>query len=149
MRKPDFCICKNKEADQLRGNHEADQRLCFHYIEIVQSLYFIYTKFQASSHLLWLCSPVCVGPDQKHRRPVFSRGSHFSISVFLYDISESAGCSKLTMSLANVSLKFKTLIVQIHCYCLLAHLSRRLVGELIVYPCSGVRPSVRRPQFQT
>ena len=32
----------------------------------------------------------------------------------------------------------------------LAHLSRRLIGELIVYPCSGVRPSsVRRPQFQT
>ena len=33
----------------------------------------------------------------------------------------------------------------------LAHLSRRLTGELIVYPCSGVRPSssgVRRPQFQ-
>ena len=26
-----------------------------------------------------------------------------------------------------------------------AHLSRRLTGELIVYPCSGVRPSVRRP----
>ena len=23
----------------------------------------------------------------------------------------------------------------------LAHLSRRLIGELIVYPCSGVRPS--------
>ena len=31
----------------------------------------------------------------------------------------------------------------------LAHLSRRLTGELIVYPCSGVRPSsVRRSQFQ-
>ena len=27
----------------------------------------------------------------------------------------------------------------------LAHLSRRLTGELIVYPCSGVRPSVVRP----
>ena len=27
----------------------------------------------------------------------------------------------------------------------LAHLSRRLIGELIVYPCSGVRPSVVRP----
>ena len=26
---------------------------------------------------------------------------------------------------------------------LLAHLSRRLIGELVVYPCSGVRPSVR------
>ena len=29
MRKPAFCICENKDADQLRGNHEADQRLCF------------------------------------------------------------------------------------------------------------------------
>ena len=37
----------------------------------------------------------------------------------------------------------------------LAHLSQRLIGELIVYSCSGVRPSYvvvvvrRRPQFQT
>ena len=29
VRKPAFCICENKDADQLRGNHEADQRLCF------------------------------------------------------------------------------------------------------------------------
>ena len=28
MRKPVFCICENKDADQLRGNREADQRLC-------------------------------------------------------------------------------------------------------------------------
>ena len=33
MRKPTFCICKNKDADQLRGNREADQRLCFRYID--------------------------------------------------------------------------------------------------------------------
>ena len=31
MRKPDFCICKNKGTDQLHGNHAADQRLCFRY----------------------------------------------------------------------------------------------------------------------
>ena len=31
MRKPTICICENKDADQLRGNSEADQRLCFHY----------------------------------------------------------------------------------------------------------------------
>ena len=31
MRKPTICICENKDADQLRGNHKADQRLCFHY----------------------------------------------------------------------------------------------------------------------
>ena len=29
MRKPEFCICENKDADQLRGNREADQHLFF------------------------------------------------------------------------------------------------------------------------
>ena len=33
MRKPDFCISENKDADQLRGNREADQRLCFPYTD--------------------------------------------------------------------------------------------------------------------
>ena len=33
VRKPDFCICENKGADQLRGNREADQRLCFRYTD--------------------------------------------------------------------------------------------------------------------
>ena len=31
MGKPTICIGKNKDADQLRGNREADQRLCFCY----------------------------------------------------------------------------------------------------------------------
>ena len=31
MRKPAFRICENKDADQLRGDREADQRLCFRY----------------------------------------------------------------------------------------------------------------------
>ena len=31
MRILSFCICENKNADQLRGNREADQRLCFRY----------------------------------------------------------------------------------------------------------------------
>ena len=31
MGKPAFCIWANKDADQLRGNREADQRLCFRY----------------------------------------------------------------------------------------------------------------------
>ena len=33
MRKQAFCICENKDADQLRGNREADQRLCFRYTD--------------------------------------------------------------------------------------------------------------------
>ena len=50
MGKSDFCICKNKDADQLRSNCTTDKRLCFPYT-IVQSLYFLNPKFQASSHL--------------------------------------------------------------------------------------------------
>ena len=28
-KKTTFCICENKDADQLRGDRKADQRLCF------------------------------------------------------------------------------------------------------------------------
>ena len=31
VRKPTICIGDNKGADQLRGNREADQHLCFRY----------------------------------------------------------------------------------------------------------------------
>ena len=62
-KKTDFCICENKSADPLRSNNAADQRLF--------SLYFLNMKFQASSHLLWLYSPVSVGPGWKPQRQVF------------------------------------------------------------------------------
>ena len=38
VRKPDFCLGENKGADQLRGNREADQRLCFRYSDSTISL---------------------------------------------------------------------------------------------------------------
>ena len=108
-----FCICENKDADQLRSICAGDQRICFRYTDstipllpkaeisilhyartktqiscavsaqvisafvfailIVQFLYYLKPKFQFSSHLLWLYSPVCVGPDRKPRSPVFLR----------------------------------------------------------------------------
>ena len=40
--KTGFCICKNKDADQLRGNLEADQGLCFRYIDSTIPLLPIY-----------------------------------------------------------------------------------------------------------
>ena len=64
MGKPAFCICENKDADQLRGNRKADQRLCFRYTDCT-ILLLLYPKYHASSHLLWLYSPVCVGPGRK------------------------------------------------------------------------------------
>ena len=33
MGKPTICLGENKGADQLRGNREADRRLCFRYTD--------------------------------------------------------------------------------------------------------------------
>ena len=41
VRKPDFCLGENKGADQLRGNREADQRLCFRYSDSIIPLLLI------------------------------------------------------------------------------------------------------------
>ena len=55
VRKPAFCICENKDADQLRSNCAADQRLCFRYTDSTISL-LPKSEIQASSHLLWVYS---------------------------------------------------------------------------------------------
>ena len=74
MRKPDFCICQNKDADQLRGSCDADQHLCFHYTDSaipllpkseISSLY-------PSSVAVHRGGGGCVGPGRTPRRPVFS-----------------------------------------------------------------------------
>ena len=72
MGKPDFCLCENKGADQLRSNCEADQRLCFRYTDSTISLLL---KSEISS--FWPASvTVQVGfvrPGRKPLRPVFLR----------------------------------------------------------------------------
>ena len=57
MRKSAICICENKGADHafVFATH------------IVQSLYFLNQKFQASNGPLWLYSAVCVGPGRNSR----------------------------------------------------------------------------------
>ena len=82
MRKLAFCMCENKDADQLCSNREADQRLCFCYMDsTIPLLPKSESLFQASRHLLWLHSPVCVGPGRTPRRPVFSQRGSFFVCV--------------------------------------------------------------------
>ena len=64
MGKPTICIGENKDADQLCGNREADQRIVFA-TRIVQLLFYLNPKFQASSSFLCLYRPVCVRPVRK------------------------------------------------------------------------------------
>ena len=87
--------------------------------QIEQSLFFLNPNFQASSHLLWLYSLVCVRPSRKPRRPVFScRGSYYlyneiSVSIFrnrmslnanqaFYLIINNKSISSMSMTLAEV-----------------------------------------------
>ena len=80
-RKPTICICENKGADQLRG---ADQHLCFCYTQIVQYLYFLNMKVQASSFFFSteLYSPVRVRPRLKPKLLVLSRDISIYYNIY-------------------------------------------------------------------
>ena len=71
-----FCICEKKGADQLRND------LCL----VVQFLYFQTLKFQASIHLLWLYSPVCVGPGLTPPQNRFSHDTAHPVNIIVYSI---------------------------------------------------------------
>ena len=72
MRKPAFCICEKKKT-QISFAVTAKLIRTFVFATwIVQSLFFLNPKFQASSHLLWLYSPVCVGPQVGNPEDWFS-----------------------------------------------------------------------------
>ena len=78
MRKPIFCICKNKDADQLRSNCAADQRLCFPNTDGTIPLR---SKSEILSFQLSTVAAKsgCVGPGRKLRGPVFSHMQIFCI----------------------------------------------------------------------
>ena len=86
MGKPTICIGENKDADQLRGNREADQRLCFHYSDSTIPLLL---KFEISSFLLFSVT-VQVGLCQTCSKTtlfVFPRGgSNMSLPIMKKDV---------------------------------------------------------------
>ena len=55
----------------------------------------------------------------RHKLSIFKVLSYKLKKTRLEIATSGASCSKLTTSLVNVSLKFQTLILQIHCYFLL------------------------------
>ena len=80
MRKPAFAYAKTKTQISCTVTAQLISAYVFA-VQIVQPLYYLNPKFQASSRLLWSYSPVCVGPGCKPRRPVFSQRGSFVIKV--------------------------------------------------------------------
>ena len=64
MRKPVYAYAKTKTQISCAETAQLISAFVFT-TQIVQSLYFLKPKFQASSHLLWLCIPACVGSARK------------------------------------------------------------------------------------
>ena len=78
MGKPTICIGKNKDADQLRGNREADQRLCFRYSDSTIPLLL---RSEISSFLLFsvLVQPSLCRTCLESTLLVFPRGGSFHV----------------------------------------------------------------------
>ena len=127
MRKPTFCICENKDADQLRGNREADQRLCF---RCTDSTIPPLSKSEISS---LKASSVAVQPGlcrtrSETRMLAFSRSGSNALSLSIKVILSPRSFIPL-VKVKHITFDcqklFKGLIA------ILAHLSRRLRSELI------------------
>ena len=121
-RKPTFCICENKDADQLR---EADQRLCFRYTDTtIPPL----SKSEISS--LWPSS-VTVKPGlcrtrSETRMLVFSRrGSYVCFILTCLPQSTFHPFSSLNHSQAHAHLECELIVV-----------------------CSGMRKKKNEPQHE-
>ena len=104
MRKPSFCICENKDADHLRGYREADQRLCFRYIDSTIPL-LSNSEIQASSHLLQLYSLICVGPGPKPDGCFFSWRGSYNI-VIKIAISTLSPCHRHFITVTNLLVQY-------------------------------------------
>ena len=94
--KPDFCICENKDADQLRGNREADQRLCFRYTDSIIPLL---PKSEISSPQL---SSVIVPPGLCRTWSETPK-TGFLTSRLIYRFSPGCICTPLLLDLAQKS----------------------------------------------
>ena len=78
VRNPAFAYAKTKTQISCTITAQLISTFVFA-IRIVQFLYYLNPRFQATIHFLWLYRPVCVGPGRKPRRPVFSqRGSYLT-----------------------------------------------------------------------
>ena len=105
MRKPFFAYAKTKR--QIRFAVTVTAKLISAFVfatRIVQSLYFLNPKFQASSYLLWLYSPVCIGPVRKPERWFSHDTAHFVF--FFLNYKEQGTYSYISICYMGEQIRF-------------------------------------------
>ena len=127
MRKPAFCICENKAADQLCGHRTADQRLWFHYTDRTIPLF---PKSEFSSLQL---SSVAAQPGLCRtwsETPKTGFLTSFLISLCLFLIHENCVCSgsRCTCGEYCTNKRFqKVSAIMITCLCNMSLVVRKAV----------------------
>ena len=91
MRKTTICMGENKDADQLRGNREADQRLCFRYTDstfppllIPKLSRFWVSSVTVQAGLCWTWSETQIVGFLMHRLIYKGQKSNFIKWIFYY-----------------------------------------------------------------
>ena len=133
LRKPS-CIYENKGAVTVQ--------LISAFVfatKIEQSLLFLNLNFQASSHLLWQYSLVCVRPGQTYPEDRFSCvGAHIMSNDDIYcrSIRWLSDCTIVNM-LRSILLIQRSFLMKLNS----VTLPSGSQGELMVYQSSGIHPS--------
>ena len=109
MRKPAFCICENKDADQLYTNRVADQRLCFRYMDSAIPL-LSKSEFQVSSHLLWLYTAWFVSDLVENPEDPFSHNEARMVNVIIELLSNKFDNLGFGQTKSQISLVIFSLI---------------------------------------
>ena len=109
MRKPAFAFAKTKT--QISCAVTAQMISAFVFATwIVQYLFFLNPKFPVSSHLLWLYSPVCVGPGRKPQDRFSHNEAHFRINFNPVPLSLKQGVQRWMISVVNFFCIFEIII---------------------------------------
>ena len=85
MGKPTICIGENKDADQLRGDREADQRLCFRYSD--STIHLLKSEISSFQLISVLVQAGLCRTRSETTSLVFPRGGSFDIDGLVQDKS--------------------------------------------------------------
>ena len=106
VREPAFCICENKDTDQLRSNREAGRRLCFRYIDRTIPLLSKSKNFEPLAIFCGFAAPF-VSDLVKNPEDRFSRNEAHIAFIDVSVLLSCIGKSRRDLHYVNLSILIK------------------------------------------
>ena len=106
-RKPDFCLCKNKGADQLCSNGTTDQRLCFRHTDSTIPLLSKFKIFSLQPSSVHVQLGLCRTWSKKSHGFLMKRlKSSLTVCTVNWFLSCKFACTKIMIAI-NVAFRLK------------------------------------------